>query len=239
MTGRHVVVTGGSGEIGRAVVRRFLDAGDAVLAHYRSSAAALAGVDARPGTLARAKADLRDRAGAEELLAQLPDDWDGVDVLVTCTGGARPCRFVDMDEGDWRDTMAGNVDAVFFAMSVLVPKLAARHGCVVNLTSVAALTGGSFGPHYAAAKAAVIGLTRSAARELGPQGVRVNAVAPGPVDSAMTRSLPAPTMDAILGGTALRRIVAPDEVADAVAFLAGAQGVTGQTLVIDAGRHFL
>ena len=109
---------------------------------------------------------------------------------------------------------------------------------MVNLASVAAMTGGAFGPHYAAAKAAVIGLSRSAARDLGPLGVRVNVVAPGPVASRMTQSLPPEQVNALLATTALGRLVEPAEVAEAVVWLASATAMTGQTVIVDGGRVF-
>jgi 3-oxoacyl-[acyl-carrier protein] reductase len=129
-----------------------------------------------------------------------------------------------------------NVEIPFTVTKALLAHLERARGSVITISSAAAFTGGSFGPHYAAAKAAVLGLTRSLARDLGPRGIRVNCVAPGPVASAMTDELGADVLAGLLATTALRRVVQPSEVADAVLDLARLSAVTGQTLVIDGGR---
>ena len=234
----RVVVTGASGDLGTAVTAACLERGAAVLAHYHSRKDRLDDL-AGPGKLFPVRVDLAEDGGARTLAASLPAHWDGgVDLLVNCVGGALPTGFADITDEQWRRCQQLNLDVPFFVMRELVGPLGAAGGSVVNLSSVAALTGGSFGPHYAAAKAAVIGLTRSAARSLGPQGIRVNCVAPGPVASAMTDSLDEGTLRTLLAGTALGRVVQPFEVADAVVALALAGGITGQTVVVDGGRYF-
>jgi 3-oxoacyl-[acyl-carrier protein] reductase len=234
----RVVVTGASGDLGAAVTAACLERGAAVLAQYRNRKDRLDALSPAAGELFPVQLDLTDPGAARALAGSLPPLWDGVDLLVNCVGGARPTGFADTTDQDWRQCQQLNVDVPFFVMRELVPFLHAAGGSVVNLSSVAGLTGGSFGPHYAAAKAAVIGLTRSAARSLGPQGIRVNCVAPGPVASAMTDSLDERTMQALLSGTALGRVVQPREVADAVLSLALAGAITGQTVVVDGGRYF-
>jgi 3-oxoacyl-[acyl-carrier protein] reductase len=185
------------------------------------------------------QADLTTDHGTDQITAAVPGDWHGIDLLVNCVGGARPTPLTDLDTATWIDCLARNLTAPFLVLRQTAPMLAAARGCVVNLTSVAALTGGVFGPHYAAAKAGVVGLTRSAARELGPRGIRVNAIAPGPVDSRMTDALPPEALAGVIAGTALGRVVEPAEVAHMVTWLADATAVTGQTVVVDAGRCFL
>jgi 3-oxoacyl-[acyl-carrier protein] reductase len=233
----RVVVTGASGDLGVAVTAACLERGAEVLAQYHNRKDRLAGLTG-PGELFPVRVDLTEDGGARALAASLPPRWDGIDLLVNCVGGARPTGFADTTDEDWRRCQQLNVDVPFFVMRELLGPLQAASGSVVNLSSVAALTGGSFGPHYAAAKSAVIGLTRSAARSLGPQGIRVNCVAPGPVASAMTDALDERTLQTLLAGTALGRVVQPSEVADAVLSLALAGGITGQTVVVDGGRYF-
>lgn len=184
-------------------------------------------------------ADLADAGGAERLAAAVQERWTELDGLVNNAGGARPQAFDAIAPEEWEQSLRLNLTAPFRLMQLLLPELKARAGAVVNISSVAALTGGAFGPSYAAGKAGLIGLTRSAARDLGPHGVRVNALAPGPVESEMTSSLAGPVLDGIIASTALRRLVGPGEIADAAAFLlAAGTAVTGQTLTVDAGRHF-
>lgn len=227
----RVVVTGASGDIGAAVVRVCLERGAEVLAQYRSRT-----IDATTGKLIPLRLDLTVPGAARTLADALPSHWDGVDLLVNSIGGARPAGFTDLTDEDWQACQRLNVDVPYFVLRELVKPLSRRGGSVVNLSSVAALTGGAFGPHYAVAKAAVIGLTRSAARSLGPEGIRVNCVAPGPVASAMTDSLDEQTMRGLLASTALGRVVQPEEVAGAILDLAMSTGITGQTVVVDGGR---
>ena len=184
---RHnAIVTGASGDLGRAVVRRLLADGRHVLAQVHAHG--LADVEAGTDKLHVVHADLLDGAGVERLMAAVPRSWHGLDVLVNCVGGARPAQFGDLDPADWTHCLTLNVTVPFLVMRATLPMLQNAGGSVVNLASVAAMTGGAFGAHYAAAKAAVVGLSRSAARDLGPAGIRVNVVAPGPVASRMTQS---------------------------------------------------
>jgi 3-oxoacyl-[acyl-carrier protein] reductase len=186
------------------------------------------------------RADLGSMAGAQALARALPPGWDGLDVLVNCVGGARPLAFADVTAEEWEACIRLNLSAPFAVLQATLPLLRSARGSVVNLASVAALTGGAFGPHYAATKAGVLGLTRSAARALGPEGIRVNAVAPGPVASRMTSALPDEALAGILASTALGRVVSPGEVADTIAWLvSGSSAITGQTVVVDGGRVLL
>ncbi|MFD5164246.1 SDR family NAD(P)-dependent oxidoreductase [Streptomyces hawaiiensis] len=234
---RTVVVTGASGDIGVSLVRRCLEQGAAVLAQYRSRPQRLAELTGFDDRLVLVRADLATEQGPGELAAAVPGDWPGVDLLVNCVGGARPVPIEELSAAEFSACMRSNVEAPFAVLRALLGQLADAGGSVVNLSSVAGFTGGAFGPHYAAAKAAVIGLTRSAARELGPRGIRVNCVAPGPVDSEMTDSLSASALQGLLATTALGRVVRPGEIADSILSLSRATATTGQTVVVDGGRY--
>jgi 3-oxoacyl-[acyl-carrier protein] reductase len=227
----QVVVTGASGDIGYAVVAACLAAGAEVVAQVHSRTRTWPA-----GAVTEVRVDLCADGGTGKLLGGLPARWDGVDLLVNCVGGARAVPIDDLTVAEWRDCLRLNVEVPFAVTKALLGHLARARGAVVNVSSAAAFTGGAFGPHYAAAKAAVIGLTRSAARDLGPRGIRVNCVAPGPVDSAMTAQLDSDVLSGLLAATALRRVVRPDEVADTVRWLARSSAVTGQTVVVDGGR---
>lgn len=230
----RALVTGASGDLGRTIAEQLLDIGAEVTVHARSRSTEMPQLRG-----AKAKyADLADPFAVARLANELSQEWDGLDLLVNNAGGGRPKPLTQLSTSEWLDSLAVNLTAPFLLLRHLLPLLAERRGAVVNVSSVAAFTGGAFGPHYAASKAGLIGLTRSAARELGQLGVRVNAVAPGPVKSEMTDSLPEAVLTSILTATALRRVVTPAEIAEAVVYLASAQGVTGQVLVVDGGRHF-
>lgn len=236
-TPARVVITGASGDIGSAVVDACLAAGSQVVAQVHSRPGSWRhGEDNSECDVTEVRADLCADDGVRMLSASLPDGWEGVDLLVNCVGGARPVPLGELPLATWRACMQLNAEVPFTVLKALVGHLERAKGAVVNISSVVAFTGGAFGPHYAAAKAAVIGLTRSAAHELGPRGIRVNCVAPGPVESAMTASLNSDVIARLMDATPLRRVVRPAEVADAVLWLASATGVTGQTLVVDGGR---
>lgn len=228
---KRVVVIGASGDIGSAVVAGCRRVDAEVLAHTHSRT----GSWPDDGVTA-VQADLRTPEGIASLVESVPADWTGIDLLVAAVGGARPVPVQDLSVDQWRDCMQLNVEIPFTVTKALLGPLEKAGGSVVTISSAAAFTGGSFGPHYAAAKAAVLGLTRSLARDLGPRGIRVNCVAPGPVASAMTDELGPDVLAGLLAATALRRVVQPSEVADAVLDLARLSAVTGQTLVVDGGR---
>jgi len=234
---RTVVVTGASGDLGLCLVRRCLEQGAEVLAQYRSRPERLAELTGFGERLVLVQADLSDDRGATVLASALPGHWDGLDLLANCVGGARPVPIDDLTSDEFRACLQCNVEAPYAVLKALLAPLEEARGSVVNLSSVAGFTGGAFGPHYAAAKAAVIGLTRSAARELGRRGIRVNCVAPGPVASEMTDSLSVAALEGLLASTALGRVVLPQEIADSILALSGATATTGQTVVVDGGRY--
>lgn len=244
LQGMRVVVTGASGDLGSAIVTRFLAAGASVSAqvfrHRDVLEARVADAGVSSEALVVTTADLTDRQQLDGLFAGLGRRWGGLDVLVNSVGGATARPLTELSGEEWDETLRLNLTVPFLCLKAAVDLLTATRGSVVNVSSVAGLTGGVFGPHYASAKAGLIGLTRSAARELGALGIRVNAVAPGPVASAMTGRLDERTLETMMAATSLGRVVQPDEVADVVIWLAGrATALTGQTIVVDAGRHFL
>jgi NAD(P)-dependent dehydrogenase (short-subunit alcohol dehydrogenase family) len=244
LTGKRALITGASGDLGRAMVTRFVDAGACVAAHYFSRRELLEplaeAARARGGDLLMLQADLQRPTEVARLMADVVARWGGLDVLINSAGGARPRPVHELDASEWTQCLELNLTASFLCLKEAVPWLEESRGTVINLSSVAGLTGGAFGLHYATAKAGVIGLTRAAARELGPLGIRVNTVAPGPVASAMTDAVAQDALKNMLAGTALGRVVEPGEVAEAVAWLAsGCNAITGQTLVVDGGRYLL
>ncbi len=236
-SGKKVIVTGGFRGIGGRITERFLEAGATVAATYFSSeSTALSACEKYNGKLRAYKADFTDPSGPE-VIEKIINDFDGkVDVLVNNAGIGHVGLFALSSEETLRKVMEADFfSAASCSKKVLLPMVAAKGGAIVNVSSVSGLAGIAGQAEYSAAKAAVIGLTRSLAKEMGPKKIRVNAVAPGFIDTDMVRALPEKRKAEILSEIPMGRMGTPDEVASAVLFLASDQAsyVTGEVLVID------
>lgn len=236
---KTALVTGGARGIGLSISRRLAADGFRVAVHYNSSQAAAerlaAELSRRDGLPHLAlRADLAERSQVEELFRQAGP----VDVLVNNAGIAQQKLFSDITPEEWRRMFAVDVEGVFHCCQCALPYMIHRKaGSMVNISSVWGQVGASCEVHYSAAKAAVIGLTKALAKELGPSGIRVNCVAPGVIRTEMNAHLSGEDMEALREETPLCRIGEPEEVADAVSFLAGegSRFVTGQILAVSGG----
>lgn len=239
---KTVWITGASGGIGNAAARLFASEGYQVAAGYcrgRDSAESLCDALREEGYAAEAfGADLRDPAAAPRTLRAIQETFGNVDVLVNNAGIAQQKLLTDMTDDEWRQMFAVNVDSVFYTCRTVIPQMVRRHaGAIVNVSSVWGIRGASCEAAYSASKAAVIGLTKALAKELGPSGIRVNCVAPGVIDTPMNACFDGETMAALADETPLCRIGTPQEAAEAIWFLASdrARFITGQTLSADGG----
>lgn len=243
---QSAIVTGGTRGIGRAIVDLFLREGACVVltgrdearaAAVAAEAAAAAGRDAAAAI--GIAADLSTSGGAVQAMGKAIERLGGkVDILVNNAGLTRDTLALRMGEEEWDTVINTDLTAVFCCIkAVLKPMLKARYGRIVNLSSVVALSGNAGQCNYAAAKAGVLGLTKSLAREVASRNITVNAVAPGFVDTDMTASLGDELRQRILAQIPLGRIAAPAEIADAVLFLASAHAsyITGQCLSVNGG----
>jgi len=245
LNGKVALVTGASRGIGAAIARKLAACGAAVAVNYAGSeSAARTLVDeivAGGGRAVALQADVSSPEAAVALVEGTIEALGGLDVLVNNAGITRDGLIVRMSDDDWGSVIDTNLTGVFN-----VTRASTRHfmkqrsGAIVNVTSVIGLVGNSGQANYAAAKAGVIGLTKSVAKELAGRGVRANAVAPGFIETDMTAKLPEALRDGALKEISLRRFGLPEEVASAVAFLASddAAYITGQVLAIDGGMTF-
>ncbi len=232
LQGRVALVTGGSGGIGSAVVRLLLEAGAEVLSLDRP------GLEAVPGARAVA-CDLADRAAIESLFAQRGRPFDRLHVLVHCAGITRDAVLWKMDDEAWSEVLRVNLDSAFLILKRAVPLMrAAGEGAIVLVSSINAERGKFGQANYVASKAGLEGLGKTAARELGRFGIRVNVVAPGFIETPMTAALPEEVRTRAVEESALRRVGQPEDVARAVLFLCSSLGrhITGQVLRVDGGQ---
>ena len=238
-----VLITGASRGIGAACARRFARDGWKVAVHYyKSEAEALALAEELRAAGAEAvpvRGDLSDPAQAARAVEGAQAALGHLDALVCNAGVALPVQLLtDTTDDQWRRVMGTDLDGVFFTLRAAIPGMVSRkRGAIVTISSMWGVTGGSCEAPYSAAKAGVIGLTKALAKELGPSGIRVNCVAPGAIETDMTAFLTPEDRAALAGEAPLGRMGAPEEVAEAVRFLAGeeARFITGQVLRVDGG----
>jgi 3-oxoacyl-[acyl-carrier protein] reductase len=235
------LVTGGSRGIGRAIVDEFARSGFrvAVVATSQTGAEAAAAGAREAGAEAKGwSADVRDPARANAVVEEVVALWGRIDVLVNNAGITRDGLLMRMTDEDIDAVIDVNLKgALYWCRAVARPLTKARSGCIVNVSSIVGLTGNAGQSNYAAAKAGIFGLTRSLAAEFGGRGVRVNAVAPGYIQTDMTAGLPEQVKEASLKRIPLGRLGEPAAIARAVLFLASdaASYVAGTTLVVVGG----
>jgi len=232
-----VLITGGTRGIGRALVESFAEAGAKVAFTYRSSAETAARIEAEAGAIGF-QGDGAEMASAEEAVKGVLDAWGRVDILVNNAGITRDGLLLRMSPGDWDAVFAANLRSMFnFAKAVCRPMMRQRSGRIINVSSIVGLIGNAGQANYAASKAGAIGFSKSLAKELGGRGITVNTVAPGYVDTDMTRPLKERHHKALLAQIPLRRMATTEEIAQPILFLASdaARYITGHTLVVDGG----
>jgi NAD(P)-dependent dehydrogenase (short-subunit alcohol dehydrogenase family) len=238
--GVRVLVTGGSRGIGRAIALRFAEHGaSGVVCHRRPSAdsASLAAELSRhPGDWQVVEADVADPDSVTALVAGARARLGGIDVLVNNAGVVSHVELDRMDLGQWREVLDTNLTAMYLTTRACADGMGPG-ASVVNVTSAVAMVGLAGRTHYTASKAGVIGFTRSLAKELGPRGIRANAIAPGVIDTDQASGLTPEQRVRYANLAALGRLGDPDDVADAVLFLASnnARFVSGVTLNVDGG----
>lgn len=242
MSGRVCVVTGASRGIGREIAVALGSQGDAVVVNYAGRAADASEtarrIELAGGQAVVAQGDVANAEDAERLIQTALESFGRLDVLVNNAGITRDGLLMRMKEEDWDAVQNTNLKGAFLMMKAASrPMMKNRFGRIINIASVVALMGNAGQANYVAAKAGLIGLTKSAARELAARNITVNAVAPGFIQTDMTDGLGQDWEQKIIGQIPLARIGLAGEVAHAVCFLASPEAsyITGQVLNVDGG----
>jgi len=239
---KTALITGASGGIGRSLVRAYAAAGYRVAIHYwqnrRGAQEAQREAIAVGAAAACFQADLSDGEQARRMAAQAADELGEISHLINNAGHSEQQLFTEIREEEWKHMFAVHVHGAYYCcQSVLPAMIRQKEGVIINISSIWGTVGASCEVHYSAAKAALVGMTKALAKELGPSGIRVNAIAPGIIDTRMNTDLIPEALDALAKGVALGRLGHPEEVAALALFLSGegASYITGQILGADGG----
>ena len=242
MSSRVALVTGGSRGIGRSIAQRLANDGIRVAINYVTNEAAaaetVAAIKTSGGNAIAVRGDVGDEDAVTHLINQVGEQLGPVEILVNNAGITRDGLLMRMKPDEWDVVIQTNLKSVYLcSRAVMRGMLRARWGRIINVSSVSGVYGNAGQANYAAAKAGVIGFTKSLAKEVGSRGITVNAVAPGFIDTDMTAALGEDAASTAVKQITLGRLGRPQEVASAVGYLASddASYITGQTIVVDGG----
>jgi len=238
LNGKTALVTGGNKGIGKSISLYLAEAGaDIVVSYHRDEKAAkeVCGQIAQLGRKSQAvQADVGQHNEVERLAQEAETAFGHIDVLVNNAGVAQPKGLHPISPEEWNSLLTTNLSSMFYLIQRLLPGMRSRKwGRIINLSSVAAHTGGVVGPHYAASKAGILGLTHAYASLLSTEGITVNAIAPALIETDMVRNNPNASPALI----PMKRFGKPEEVAQVALMLAGNGYITGQTINVDGGLY--
>ena len=237
-----VLITGASRGIGSSAARVFSENGYIVVLNYNNSKeqamSVLNDIRRNKTSSIALKADVSKRKEAEYLIDKSLEQFGHIDVLINNAGIAQQKMFTEITEQDWKKMFSVNIDGMFNCTQLALRDMIKRHkGKIINVSSIWGIAGASCEVHYSASKAAVIGFTKSLAKELGPSGIQVNCVAPGVIETDMNKNLDDLTIKEIINETPLERIGTPRDIANTILFLAqdASDFITGQVISPNGG----
>ena len=242
LTGKVALVTGASRGIGRAIALKLSDAGAKVAVNFAGNLAKAeevkAEIESRGGEVILVQGNVDNLEVVNDIVKKIVETWGTVDILINNAGITRDNLLLKMSEKDFEDVIATNLKGVFNCTKAVTRiMMKQRSGKIVNMASVVGLTGNAGQANYAAAKAGIIGLTKSVAKELAARGVTVNAIAPGFIETDMTAKLSDKIKEETLNQIPLGKFGKPEDVANLAAFLVSEQAayITGQIINVDGG----
>lgn len=242
LTGKTAIITGASRGIGAEIAMKFAEAGAKIVVNYSGSQdkaeAVVAAIQANGGEAFAVKANVSDAEAVKAMIDETMENFGSIDILVNNAGITRDNLMMRMKDDEWDDVINTNLKGVFICTKAVTRQMMKqRSGRIVNIASIVGVMGNAGQANYVAAKAGVIGLTKTTARELASRNITANAVAPGFITTDMTDGLSEDIQKTMLGQIPLGRFGKPEEVAKAALFLASdeASYMTGQTLHLDGG----
>lgn len=240
LNGKVALVTGASRGIGKAIAQQLVSMGATVIGTATSDNGAIAISEYLSGNGTGMVLNVTDNTSMSDLLAKINEEFGAIDVLVNNAGITRDNLLMRMKDDEWNDIIQTNLTSVFkLSKAVLRGMMKKRHGRIVNIGSVVGSTGNAGQANYAAAKAAVIGFSKSMAREIASRGITVNVVSPGFIDTDMTKNLTDDQKEAIFKDIPANRLGLPKEIAATVGFLVSDEAgyITGETIHVNGGMY--
>lgn len=237
---KTVIVTGGAKGIGRAISYEFAKSGYNVIINYKTSVKEAENIKEeltkKGQNVEIYKADLTKKEEVEVMIKFVEEKYKKIDVLVNNAGISQIKPFADIKEEDWDNIVNNNLKTVYLTTKAVIDNMIHnKNGSIINISSIWGITGGACEVHYSATKAGIIGMTKALAKEMGPSNIRVNAVAPGIIDTDMNKNLNESEINQIKNEIPLEKIGKPEDVAKVVKWLAESEYVTGEVIRVDGG----